>query len=177
VGKPNERERRYYYSASGEHKTTTNTHFQPRKIPHSTKTVPPNSTSFFVPNLYYCTNYFVPRFPCQQSVVRTVSYNPEIMNINLKSALKFVPKTASIFVPNPYYCTELYILYRSVQYDLPQQKNNSTQKSHNFFSWDSCPSSLENVPSLLLTFLSQAYSKNLSCSSGMILRMEIYFKM
>jgi hypothetical protein len=35
----------------------------------------------------------------------------------------------------------LYGLYRSIQYDLSQQKNNSATK-HKIFPWDLCPSSL-----------------------------------
>jgi hypothetical protein len=96
-----ERERSYYY-ASGKYKTSTKPHFQPRKIPHSTKFVPLKSASFFVPKLYRCMTTFVPRFSCPQSVVRTVLYGPETMNKKLKSALKSMPEAASISVPNPY---------------------------------------------------------------------------
>jgi hypothetical protein len=73
-----------------------------------------------------------------------------------------MPKIASIFVPNMYSCmdcTESHELYGSVQYGLPQQKNISTKKITEFFSRESCPLSSKNVPSLLLTFLSQEFSK------------------
>jgi hypothetical protein len=75
-----ERERERDYSSSGKYKTTTHTHFQPRKIPHSTKTVPPNSASFFVPNsvlLYdlFCTSIFVPTVSCTDCL-----YGPETTN-------------------------------------------------------------------------------------------------
>jgi hypothetical protein len=65
--------------------------------------------------------------------------------------LEIRARNFSISVPNPYG------LYGSVQYSLPQQKNISVKNSQNFFSW-------EIVPSLLLTFLSQACSENLSNS-------------
>jgi hypothetical protein len=107
VGEPKERERSYYY-ASGKYKIVAKPHFQPRKIPHSTKFVPHKSASFFVPKPYCCTTSSVPRFPCPQSVVRTVLYSPETTNRKQKFASKSVPKAASIFMPNPYYCTDPY---------------------------------------------------------------------
>jgi hypothetical protein len=164
VGKPNERERerereRYYYSASGKYKSAANTHFQPRKIPHSTKNSPKNSVSKNVSNLYCCTASSVPCFLCQQSFVRTVPYSPETANRNLKSASKTVPKTASISMPNPYglYCTDPYST-------ASHSRKIIRPKTHrNFFS-RFVPSFLGKRPSLLLTFLSQAYSENLSQS-------------
>jgi hypothetical protein len=114
-----ERERSYYY-ASRKYKTTTKPHLQPRKIPHSTKSVPHKSALFFMPKLYYCTVTFVPHFLCPQLVVWTFPFGPETTNKKLKSTSKSMPEAASIFVPNLYSCTESYRLYRSVQYDLPQ---------------------------------------------------------
>jgi hypothetical protein len=86
-----ERERSYYY-ALGKYKTAANPHFQPRKIPHSTKSIPQKSASFFVPKPYYCTASSVPRFPCPQSDVQIVRYSPEITNRKQKSASKFMPE-------------------------------------------------------------------------------------
>jgi hypothetical protein len=119
-----ERERSYCY-ASGKYKTVAKPHFQPRKIPHSTKSVPQKSASFFVPKSYCCTASSIPRFSCPQSVVRTVPYGLETVNRKHKSVSKSMPEAASIFVPNPYNCTnyiESYRLCGSVEYGLPQQK-------------------------------------------------------
>jgi hypothetical protein len=109
----------------------------------------------------------VPRFPCPQSVVRTVPYGPKTTNRKQKSASKSVPKMPRF--PCQIRTTvrtvwNLYGLYGSVQYGLPQQKNISAKNSQKFFSRESCPLSSKNVPSLLLTFLSQACSENLSNS-------------
>jgi hypothetical protein len=62
-------------------------------------------------------------------------------------------------------------LYRSgsVQYRPPTAEKNFGQKSQKKFSRESCPLSSKNVPSLLLTFLSQACSENLSNSPPNVL--------
>jgi hypothetical protein len=100
-----ERERSYYY-ASGKYKTTTNLHFQPRKIPHSTKSVPHKSASFFMPKPYCCPTSSVPRFPCPQSSCTDCSVRPKNNEQKIEIASKSMPKIASIFVPNLYDCTE-----------------------------------------------------------------------
>jgi hypothetical protein len=68
-----ERERSYYY-ASGKYKTVANLHFQPRKIPHSTKSVPHKSASFFVPKPYRCpassASFSVPTVNCTDCSVQ-----------------------------------------------------------------------------------------------------------
>jgi hypothetical protein len=93
----------------------------------------------------------LPRFPCPQSVVWTILYGLEIANRTSKIA----PKNASIFVPNPYDYTDLY-----------------STASHNRKIFQ--PKTLKNFflgicALLLLTFLSQAYSENLSNSTPLIL--------
>jgi hypothetical protein len=105
------REREIYYSASGKYISATKQHFQPRKIPHNTKSVPQKFASFFVPKLYCCPASSVPRFPCPQSAVQVASYGPKTTIENLKIASKTVPKITSIFVPNPYGCTDWTDLY------------------------------------------------------------------
>jgi hypothetical protein len=130
------RERKIYYSASGKYISAAKQHFQLRKIPHSTKSVPQKSASFSMPKPYLCLASYVPRFPCPQSIVQTVPYGPKTVTKNLKTASKTVPKITSIYVPNPYdcmYCTESYGLYGSVQYGLPQQKNISAKNSQKIF--------------------------------------------
>jgi hypothetical protein len=108
-----EREReRDIIHLSGKYKTTTNTHFQPRKIPHNTKTVPINYASKNMPNPYCCTTSSVPHFPCPQSAVRIVSYVLETTKENLKSASKPMPKSSSISMSNQY---RLYEIVRTVQ--------------------------------------------------------------
>jgi hypothetical protein len=102
------REREIYYSASGKYISATKQHFQPRKIPHSTKSVPQKSASFSVPKPYSCPASSVPHFACPQSAVWTVSYGPKTTNENLKITSKTVPKITSISVPNPYGCTDPY---------------------------------------------------------------------
>jgi hypothetical protein len=67
---------------SGKYITIAKPHFQPREIPHSTKTIPINSALKNVPNPYCCTTSFVPRFLCPQSTIRIVSYGPENTNRN-----------------------------------------------------------------------------------------------
>jgi hypothetical protein len=108
VGKPNERERVIYYSALGKYISAAKQHFQPRKIPHSTKSVPQKSASFSMPKPYRCHASFVPRFLCPQSTVRIVLYGPKTTIENPKITSKTIPKIASIFVPNPYGCTDPY---------------------------------------------------------------------
>jgi hypothetical protein len=110
------REREIYYSASGNYISAAKQHFQPRKIPHNTKSVPQKSASFSV--LVHSTNCFVQP--------KTTTKNPKI-------APKTVPKITSIFVPNPYGCTDLYRMYGFVHYSLPQQKNISAKNSQKFF--------------------------------------------
>jgi hypothetical protein len=115
----------------------------------------------------------LPRFPCQNcTVVRPpyalffvpticctdCSVQPRNSKQKTEIRLEIRAQNASIFMP------KLYALYGSVQYGLPQQKKISTQKLRKNLSRDLCPPSLENMPSLLLTFLSQAYSENLSNS-------------
>jgi hypothetical protein len=160
-GNPMRERERYYYSASGKYKTTTNTHFERRKILHNTKIVPLNSASIFVPNLYGCTTCFVPRFPCQHSVVGTIPYSQKITNKSLKSTSKIVSKTASIFVPNPYCCTDCTDPYSTKSHNIKITQ----PKNIKYFLGICTLAPLENMPSLLLTFLSQAYSENLSQSS------------
>jgi hypothetical protein len=157
VGKPNERERERererLFSFKKVQNSSTISHFQPRKIPHSTKIVPQKSASKSVPNLYYCTASFIPRFPCPWSTIQNVPYGPETDN----RTLKITPKNASISVPNLYD-------YGSVQYDLPQQKNNLAQNPKRileicaFLPWKTCPlccslSSLKLTQKISLTQL------------------------
>jgi hypothetical protein len=98
---------------------------------------------------------FLPRFPCPQSAVQTVLYSPKTVNRKLKSASKSTPKITSIFVPNPYGYTDCIDLYSTTSHNrkIFQQKFSKKKKT---FS--------RNVPSLLLTFLSQACSENLTNS-------------
>jgi hypothetical protein len=165
VGKPNEREReRSYYSASGKYITTAKSQFPAKRKIHlqHTKTVP-KSASISVPNPYCCTTLlFCTSKLCQQSVVRTVLYGPETTTKSLKSASKICAKDCLDFRAHFHL---LYGLYGSVQYGLPQQKNNSATKqisSLGFvptFSWEMCPQFAANFPlSSLLRKISQSLS-------------------
>jgi hypothetical protein len=114
--------------------------------------VRPLSASFSVPTIN-CTDYSVrPKNSEQKTKIRL-----EIRALN-----------ASISVPNPYGCTdctESYRLYRSIQYDLPQQKNISAQNSGKkilgiraLLPWKTCPlccslSSLKHAQKISLTLL------------------------
>jgi hypothetical protein len=128
VGKPNEREREIYYSAQGKYISAAKQHFQPRKIPHSTNSVPQKSASFSMPKPYRCPASSVPCFPCPQSAVWTVPYGPKKATENLKTASKTVPK-----LPRFQCQIRTIRLYGSIQYGLPQQKNISAKNSQNFF--------------------------------------------
>jgi hypothetical protein len=140
VGKPNEREREreIYYSASGKYISTTKQHFQPRKIPHSTKSVPQKSASFSVPKSYRCPASSIPHFSCPQSIVRTVPYGPKTTTENLKIASKTVPKIASIScqirttVRNRTDCTDPYST-------ASHSRKIFRPKIHRKFSRESCP--------------------------------------
>jgi hypothetical protein len=71
-------------------------------------------------------------------------------------------KTTSISVPNPYCCTDCTDLYSTTSHS---RKINQPQNIKSFLGICAL-ATLENVASLMLTFLSQAYSKNLSYSSS-----------
>jgi hypothetical protein len=64
-----ERERSYYY-ALGKYKIAANLHFQPRKIPHSTKSVPQKFVLFFVPKPYCYTASFCLVFRAHNQLYR-----------------------------------------------------------------------------------------------------------
>jgi hypothetical protein len=151
-GNPMRERERYYYSALGNYKTTAKPHFQPRKIPHNTKSVPQKSTSFSVPKLYCCTISSVPRFSCPQSFVQTVPYDLETTIKILKSASKTMPEMPRFFVPNPYSTTS-------------HNRKIFQPKTHrNFFlgirslPWKTCPlccslSSLKHTQKIFLNLL------------------------
>jgi hypothetical protein len=103
----------------------------------------------------------LPRFPCPQSVVRTVPYGPKTTNRKHKSASKSMPE-----MPRFSCQIRTTVLYGLYPYSTASHSRKIFRpKIHRkSFSRESCPLSLENVPSLLLTFLSQACSENLSNS-------------
>jgi hypothetical protein len=145
-----ERESSYYY-ASGKYKTAANLHFQLRKIPHSTKSVPQKSASFFVPKPHRCPVSSVPCFPCPQSSVQTISYGPETATKKSGNHLKNRAKNRLDFH------AQIHMTVRIRTVRPPTAEKIFRPKTHRkFFS--------RIVPSLLLTFLSQACSKNLSNS-------------
>jgi hypothetical protein len=99
----------------------------------------------------------------QQSVVQPAQYGPTTTRKLKISTSIFVPKGASKTMPS----FLVYGLYGSVQYS-PTQKNRTTLTQKNALGF--VPSFfLGNVLSKLLTFLSQAYSKNLSLTSSSLL--------
>jgi hypothetical protein len=161
VGKPNEREREILL-------------FSFRKIHNSSKITISSQEKSTYNTLKQSQN--LPRNPCQiRTAVRPVLYleihaNSQLYGLfrtaqkqqtkSLKSASKIMPKTASIFVPT---FTCMYGLYGSVQYGLPQQKNDPAMKqisSLGFvptFSWEMCPQCCPKFPlSSLLENLSQS---------------------
>jgi hypothetical protein len=124
-----------------------------------------------MPKSYRYPTSSIPHFPWPQSVVRTVPYGPKIATENLKITSKICQKsprfscqihTAIKTVQNPTDCTDPY----------STSSHNRTKilaKNHKIFSRESCPLSSKNVPSLLLTFLSQDCSENLSNSPPNVL--------
>jgi hypothetical protein len=152
------REREIYYSASGKYSTAAKSHFQPREITYSTQTVPPKSASFSVPSPYCCTTLpemAAPRKQSQQSAVRTFLYIPAAQNslkIDAKPCLKIRALSSC--------CTDC-----KDPYNMSSNSRKITQPQNIKSFLGICAlAPLENVPSLLLTFLSQAYLENLSCS-------------
>jgi hypothetical protein len=153
VGKPNERER-YYHSASGKYITAAKSHYQRREITYNTQTVPPKSALISMPSPYCCMTLpenAAPRKSCQQHAVRTVLYGPTTAKTLLENCAKTRLDFRAFF-------SLLYGLYKSIQYGLQEQKNNSATKQK-FILGIRALAPLENVPSLLFSFLSQAYSK------------------
>jgi hypothetical protein len=160
------REREIYYSASGNYILAAKKHFQPRKTPHSTKSVPQKSASFFVPKSYRCLASSVPRFSCH-SPLYGLFHMAQNNHRKSKNRLKNCAKNHLDFRAKS---VRMYIIVWIVQtirvrtVRPPIVEKYFGQKFTEIFSQESCPRSSKNVPSLLLTFLSQAYSKNLSNS-------------
>ena len=103
------------------------------------------------------TSFFVPTVSCTNCSIRPI-------NSEQKSEIR-LKNRAQIYLDFHAKSVRLYeIVWIHTIRPHTTKKNNSTQKLQKKISWDLCPPSLENVPSLLLTFLSQAYSKNLSNS-------------
>jgi hypothetical protein len=167
-GNPTRERERYYYSASGKYSTATKSHFQPREIPHSHK----NSPKIFClgKRAQVRTAVQPPLLCALKTVPNRVLYDlhstTQQQQGNSKNLPRFsVPKGASKTMPS----FLLYGLYGSVQYD-PTQKNRTTLTQKNALGF--VPSFfLGNVPSKLLTFLSQAYSENLSQSPPLVFSM------
>jgi hypothetical protein len=110
----------------------------------------------------------LPHFPCPQSSIQTVPYDPKTMNRKHKSTSKSV-------LEMPRFLCQIRMTVRTVMnckdYTDPYSTASHSKKifqpktqKKNKVSWDSCPPSLENMPSLLLTFLSQACPENISNS-------------
>jgi hypothetical protein len=148
-----EREISYYY-ASGKYKTAANPHFQPRKIPHSTKSVPQKSASFSVPKLYCCTAPFYLIF-CGHSQLYDCSVWPKNSKQKTEIRLEIHARNASKSMPNPYGCTDCTDPYSTAFQSRKKFRPKTQKKKKNFLGF---------VPSLMLTFLSQACSENLSNS-------------
>jgi hypothetical protein len=152
------REREIYYSASGKYISAAITQFPAkRKTTYNTKNCPKNFCLDFVPSPYCCTTH--PKI-CTSKSVQTVcctdcSVWPNSNKKNAQNNLENRANVASIFVPSSPCCTGL---YGSVQYGLQQQKNDPTLKQK-FLLGICAQYLLGNVPSLLPSFLSQAYSK------------------
>jgi hypothetical protein len=177
-GNPTRERERDYYSASGKYKTTTKPHFQPRKIPHSTKFVTHKSASFSVPKPYCCMTSSIPHFPCPQLVVRTVSYGPETTTKILKSTSKIVPEM-------PLFLCQIRTTVRNCT-DFTDCTDPYSTTSHNrkifqpkthrifflriraLFPWKTCPlccslSSLKLTQKIYLTQLLSMSSQHLTC--------------
>jgi hypothetical protein len=105
------------------------------------------------------TSFSVPTVTCTDCSVR-----PKNNHQKSENHLENRAKNHLDFVPNPYGCTESVRTVRIRTVRPPTTEKYFGQKFTEIFSRESCPLSLKNVPSLLLTFLSQAYSENLSNS-------------
>jgi hypothetical protein len=168
VGKPNERERDLLFSFRKVHISSKIT-FPAKENTSQHQICPTEICLVFHAKtvlLYGLlrTSFSMPTVSCTDCSVR-----PRNNHKNSEIHLENRARNASISVPNPYDCTDCTdISYCTDPYSTASHNRKIFRpKTHRKkFSWDSCPPSLENVPSLLLTFLSQAYSENLSNSSS-----------
>jgi hypothetical protein len=152
VGKTNERE--IYYSVSGKYITTAITHFQPREKPLTApKICLKLSASISMPSPYCCMSH--PEILHLEIRVNSLFYR---LFCTSQQQQKQPQKLCLAFLDFCSLFLLLYGLYRSVQYDLQQQKINSTLKQK-FLLGICALALLENLPFLLPSFLSQAYSK------------------
>jgi hypothetical protein len=169
VGKPNEREREReilllcFRKVQNNNKST----FPAKENTSQHQICPTEICLVFHAKTVLLYDLLLPRFPCPQSVVRTVPYGPKTTNKKQKSASKSVPKmprfscqirTTVQTVRNRTDCTDP---YSTASHSRKIFRPKIHRKK---ISRESCPLSLKNVPSLLLTFLSQACSENLSNS-------------
>jgi hypothetical protein len=167
-GNPRERERDLIIQLQENTYQQQNHNFQPRKIHlQHTKTVPKICLVIRAKSVLL---YDPPRKLYLEKSVQTVSCTDcSVWPNNNKKPLKSVPrKSCQNCLDFRALFPLLYGLYGSVQYDLPQQKNNSAHKT-NMLPWDLCPLCLGKCALYAaLIFLSQAYSKILSQSPPLV---------
>jgi hypothetical protein len=163
------RDRDIYYSSSGKYSTAAISHFQPREIPHShNKTVPKILPWKTCPSSYSSTTSFkyVPRKTCPTECCMTCT----VRSNNNKKISRKMPRFLCQSLPQKLHpsscCIDCMDPYSTTQHRKMEQ--HYTQKIALGF----VPSfSLGNVPSKLLTFLSQAYSENLFHSTPLVFSM------
>jgi hypothetical protein len=102
---------------------------------------------------FFHTSFFVPTVTCTDCSVRPRNNHKKSGNRLENCAKNHLDFRAQIRTD----CMDPYTM-------ASHSKKNISAKNSQKISWESCPLSSKNVPSLLLTFLSQACSKNLSNS-------------
>ena len=158
------REREIYYSASGKYSTAANTQFQPREITYNTQTIPPKSASIFVKSVLLndpprngSSSKTEPTVGCTNCFVRPTAQNS--LEIRAKTCLEICALSSC--------CTDCTDPYSTTS---NSRKITQPQNIKSFLGICAL-APLGNVPSLLLTFLSQAYLENLSQSPPLIFSM------
>jgi hypothetical protein len=162
VGKPNEREKDLLSSFKKVYYSSKLTISSQGKIPHS-----PNKQSqkFFLEKHAKSVQLYDLQIYASENVPNKVLYNMHSTTQQQQEKPKTMPRFpcqtgASKIVP-------FLMLHGFVWYDPATEKWYSTADRK--YPWDLCPFSLwEMCPLKLLTFLSQAYSENLSKSTPLV---------